>query len=102
MDRMTVLKIKDSVDLFLSNDRYLMVYYMNSRQRKSFRVNEEMIYLLETIDGVTNVEDICEVMKISCNTEPSMVEDVLCMLQKNRIVTEIVREQTLLSSELME
>ena len=102
MNRMTVLKIKDSVDLFLSNDRYLMVYYMNSRQRKSFRVNEEMIHLLENIDGVKNVEDICKIMKDSWNTEPPYVEDVLRMLQENRIVTEVVREQTLLSPDLME
>ena len=49
MTRKTIFKIKDSVDLFLSNNRYLMVYYMNSRQRKSFRVNDEMIHLLENI-----------------------------------------------------
>ena len=102
MDRTTVLKIKDSVDLFLSNDRYLMVYYMNSRQRKSFRINDEMVHLLETIDGVKNLEDICEVMKSSWSVDPSYVEDVLGMLQENRIVTEIVREQTLLSPDRME
>ena len=102
MNRMSVLKIKDSVDLFLSNDRYLMVYYMNSRQRKSFRVNEEMIHLLETIDGVKNIKNICEVMESRWNIEPSYVEDVLNMLQKNRIITEIVSEQTLLSPDLME
>lgn len=46
MNKKTVVKIKDSVDIFLSNECYLMVYYMNSRQRKSFRVNKEMIHLL--------------------------------------------------------
>lgn len=102
MDRTKILKVRDSVDLFLSNDKYLMVYYMNSRQRKSFRINDEMIHLLETIDGLKNVEEISEVMKKNWNVESSHVEDVLCILQKNRIVTEVVREQSLLSPDLME
>ena len=29
-----IYKVKDSVDLFLSNESYLMAYYMNTRQRK--------------------------------------------------------------------
>ena len=33
-----IYKIKDSVDLFLSDEKYLMAYYMNTRQRKSFSV----------------------------------------------------------------
>jgi len=46
-----IYKIKDSVDLFLSDDRYLMVYFINTRLRKSFKVNEWTVHLLETIDG---------------------------------------------------
>ena len=45
----TVFKIKDSVDLFLSDNTFLTAYYMNSRRRKSFRINEEMVHLLEQI-----------------------------------------------------
>lgn len=102
MDGKTVLKIKDSVDLFLSNDRYLMVYYMNSRQRKSFRINEEMIHLLESIDGVKSIDDINTVMEKEWNVNPKFVEEALDMLQKNRIVTAVVKNQSLLSPELME
>lgn len=102
MDGKTVLKIKDSVDLFLSNDRYLIVYYMNSRQRKSFRINEEMIQLLESIDGVKSIDDINTVMEKEWNVNSKFVEEVLDMLQKNRIVTEVVKNQSLLSPELME
>ena len=63
----TVFKIKDSVDLFLSNGRYLMVYYMNSRQRKSFRVNDEMIHLLENIDGQNDYNKLVSIMRNELN-----------------------------------
>ena len=46
MNSRTIFKIKDSVDLFLSNEKYIIVYFMNSRQRKSFRVNDDMIQLV--------------------------------------------------------
>lgn len=51
MNSRTIFKIKDSVDLFLSNEKYIIVYFMNSRQRKSFRVNDDMLRLFELIDG---------------------------------------------------
>ena len=55
MDKKAIIKIKDSIDLFLSNEHFLMVYYMNSRQRKSFRINEETVKLIEKIDGKKNI-----------------------------------------------
>ena len=39
-----IYKIKDSVDLFLSNESYILAYFMNTRQRKSFKVNKETIH----------------------------------------------------------
>ena len=53
MNDTQIYKIKDSVDLFLSGGKYLTIYFMNSRQRKSFKVNDEMISLLESIDGTS-------------------------------------------------
>ena len=47
----TVFKVRDSVDLFLTDGTYLLAYYMNSRKRRTFRVNEETVALLERIDG---------------------------------------------------
>ena len=38
-----IYKIKDSVDLFLSNESYILAYFMNTRQKKCFKVNEETI-----------------------------------------------------------
>ena len=53
-----IYKIKDSVDLFLSNESYILAYFMNTRQRKSFRVNKEAVHLLECIDGTRNLVQV--------------------------------------------
>ena len=58
-----IYKIKDSVDLFLSNESYILAYFMNTRQRKSFRVNKEAVHLLECIDGTRNLAEIKEIIK---------------------------------------
>lgn len=89
-----IYKIKDSVDLFLSNDSYIMAYYMNTRQRKSFKVNEETIHLLETIDGEKKLGDIKDVMLSKYNANPLLVEHVIEAMLKNRIITEIVSNST--------
>ena len=85
----TVFKIKDSVDLFLSNGRYLMVYYMNTRQRKSFRVNEEMIHLLENIDGINDYEKLIDIMQEKWDVSPEDTAQILDLLLQNRIITEV-------------
>ena len=99
MNKEVKLKIKDSVDLFLSNERYLMVYYMNSRQRKSFRVNDEMIHLLQNIDGTRTVEDLLHIMQIDYNVDPEYTLQVLELMQSNRIITEVVENQCILPAE---
>ena len=101
MTEKTVFKIKDSVDLFLSNGRYLMVYYMNSRQRKSFRVNDEMIHLLENIDGQNDYNKLVSIMRDECDVPSENTTQILELLQQNRIITEAVESQTILSAELV-
>jgi len=102
MSGKTVFKIKDSVDLFLSNGRYLMVYYMNSRQRKSFRVNNEMIHLLENIDGINHYDELIDIMKEKWDVSPEQTAQIIDLLQQNRIITEVIESQSILSAELME
>lgn len=89
-----IYKIKDSVDLFLSNDSYIMAYYMNTRQRKSFKVNTETVHLLETIDGEKNLYSIKNEMLEKYNVNPMFVEQVINLMLKNRIITETVRNNT--------
>ena len=38
MENTAIYKIKDSVDLFLSNETFIMAYYMNTRQRIILRL----------------------------------------------------------------
>lgn len=101
MNKKTVVKIKDSVDIFLSNERYLMVYYMNSRQRKSFRVNAEMVHLLETIDGEKTAAEIASIMAEKWGVDSECTSQIMDMLQENRIITEVIAQQDMLSEELI-
>lgn len=94
MNDNTVYKIKDSVDLFLSNDSYIMAYFMNTRQRKSFKVNDETIHLLETIDGEKKLSEIKNIMLSKYDVNPLFVEQVINTMLKNHIITEIVSNNT--------
>lgn len=91
MDDNVTYKIKDSVDLFLSNEIFIMAYYMNTRQRKSFKVNEETIYLLECIDGEKTLQEIKEYMLENYMVPHSFVETVIQSMIKNHIVTAVVK-----------
>lgn len=102
MTRKTIFKIKDSVDLFLSNGKYLMVYYMNTRQRKCFRVNDEMIHLLENIDAQNDYDDLISIMQKRWEVSPSNTDQALSVLHQNRIITEVVEDQSILSEELVD
>lgn len=98
MNNNTIFKIIDSVDLFLSNERYLMVYYMNSRQRKSFKVNEYMIYLLELIDGIKPLSQLKDLMSSAYSISEDEVEAVIESMVENHILTE-VKQINILSGE---
>lgn len=89
MDDSLVFKIKDSVDLFLSDNKYVMVYYMNTRQRKSFRVNDGLINLLENIDGERSLKELKDIMRLYYNVSNEDVETVIAMMLDSRIVTEV-------------
>lgn len=101
MNGKTAIKIKDSVDLFLSNDKYLMVYYMNTRQRKSFLINEEMKHLLELIDGKRSLDNLIDIMQKDWDISPEYTTQALDKLLQNRIVTEIADNQNLLPADLI-
>ena len=85
-----IYKIKDSVDLFLSDNSFLTAYFMNSRRRKSFRINEEMIHLLEQIDGTHTKEQIYDIMESQFDVSKESVDKALSMLMTNKIITELI------------
>ena len=84
-----IYKIKDSVDLFLSNESYILAYFMNTRQRKSFKVNEETVHLLECIDGVKRLIEIKKIMSKKYNIVPEYVVNVIDAMVNAHIITEI-------------
>ena len=53
-----IYKIKESIDVYLVDDEYILFYFMNTRTRKKYRVNGPVIHLLEEIDGEHTAEEI--------------------------------------------
>lgn len=98
LDKNSAYKIKDSVDLFLSNNSYIMAYYMNTRRRKSFKVNEDAVHLIEEIDGNKKLSELCDVMK-SYHISPKNVEKAIEYMVKNHIVTEVAENESNLTGE---
>lgn len=94
-----IYKIKDSVDLFLSNESYIMAYFMNTRQRKSFKVNKETVHLLECIDGTKNLTEIKEIMLKKYSIVPEYVNKVVELMVNARIITETNKNYNILSED---
>ena len=53
-----IYKIKDSVDVYLVDDEFILFYFMNTRTRKRFRINDTVINLIEEIDGKRTAEEL--------------------------------------------
>lgn len=94
-----IYKIKDSVDLFLSNENYILAYFMNTRQRKSFRVNKEAVHLLECIDGTRNLAEIKEIMQNRYNIVSEYVNNVIKTMENAHIITKINKNHNILSKD---
>lgn len=58
MEWTKIYKIKDSVDIYLVDDMYILAYFMNTRIRKKFRVNNAVVDLIQEIDGEKNAEEL--------------------------------------------
>lgn len=101
MNSTTIFKIKDSVDLFLSNEKYIMAYFMNSRKRKSFRVNSYMLRLLELIDGENDVQALQDKMHNRFDITPENTVEILVTLLNSRIITEVVEKQDILPDDVI-
>lgn len=84
-----VIKVKDSVDLFLTDDAYVTAYYMNSRKRRTFRVNPETVCLLEHIDSRRTVAELRSLMLDEYGASAESTERTLETLRACRIITEV-------------
>ena len=94
-----IYKIKDSVDIFLSNENYILAYFMNTRQRKSFRVNKESVHLLECIDGTRNLAEIKEIMQNRYNIVSEYVNNTIKTMESAHIITKANKNHNILSKD---
>ncbi len=92
-----IYKVKDSVDLFLTDEKILTAYFMNSRQRKNFKVNNVFIKLIENIDGKTTLIELKSFMKTEYNITGEEVENIIDMMIANRIITEVNTAKAILN-----
>lgn len=94
-----IYKIKESVDLFLTDNKYIMAYFINTRKRKNFSVNEEMIHLLENIDGEKSIEDLFRIMNLKYKINKESLIKVIETLNKNKIITKVLNKNDILCEE---
>lgn len=92
-----IFKIKDSVDLFLSDEKFIVAYYMNSRQKKTFKVNNALIKLLENLDGKKTVDEIKMSFTDLDDVDITSIEDALNSLESAHIVTEVYKGEEILT-----
>ncbi len=100
MNNNEVIKIIDSVDLFVSNEKYLVASFMNTRKRKSFKINSYVINLLQKIDGEKSIGQIKEEMRAEFDVEPLDVEEVIQLLINAHIVTYKLKNNILDNDEI--
>lgn len=93
-----VYKIKDSVDLYLTDDSLLTAYFMNTRQQKKFQVSHAMIKLIELIDGEKNVDEISNEMKIVGDFGFTEIQQILKSLEQQKIIIQ-KKEQDILEKQ---
>lgn len=94
-----IYKIKDSVDLYLTDGKYLTSYFMNTRKRQTFKINSAMIKLIELIDGKNTLNCICEIMKNKYDIKSETVIRIVEMLYNKKIITEITIDNQIINEE---
>ena len=87
MNEKVIYKIKDSIDLFITDEKFLTVYFMNTRIRKSFKINSYMINLLECLDGRKTLGELERIMFEKYMVKQEVTEYIISLLLKNRIIT---------------
>ena len=102
LDCNNVYKVKDSVDIFLVDGKILSAYFMNSRTRKTFRVNDVMIEIIESIDGEKTVEELLDVIRLKYNISYEQLENIILDLLKSKIITLSMAKNDILESEIQD
>lgn len=96
-----VYKIKDSIDIYLVDNEYIMIYFMNTRQRKKYRVNQAVIKLFEEIDGKKTLSEIYESFSENETIEKELVEKFFEKMLEDKIISKKLDEHILSEEYLM-
>lgn len=85
------------MDLFTQSDSRLIVYYMNTRQKKIFKVSSKTIKLLSLINGQRTFGEIKHRAIKQLNVSATTTTKFIHSLYQNRILTIKIMEQDILS-----
>ncbi len=96
IDPHKIYKIKDSIDVYLEDDEYIVCYFVNTRIRKRFKIGTAVVDLFSLIDGENTPEDIyLQIVKKYPEIERGFCFDVLNKLLNGRIICERLSEHVL-------
>lgn len=96
-----VYKIKDSVDIYLIDESFILAYFMNTRKQKKFKITKEMITLFELIDGEKSVKDIyCALIDIYKYVAEEEFKNIFSKIIKTNIITKIIVNHILCNNDL--
>ena len=95
MDINKIYKIRDGVDLYLNNNELLTIYFMNTRLRKQFKVSNNIIHIIESIDGKTTVENIHKKLEkyVFSMVNIEIIVSIIEKLEKLNVLVECNEEE---------
>lgn len=100
MEWNSVYKIKDSIDVYLVDDKYVLFFFMNTRARKKFAVNQTVIALIEEIDGERTAEELYESFSSKYGISREDFALFMDKLLSVRVLTEKLSRHVLSDSDL--
>lgn len=94
-----LLKIKDSVDLYLVDDELLSIYFFSTRKELRYKVNEVILQMIKKLDGKNSVEKIVnDIVSEYGNYDKDALYNVIKQLYDKNVLTEVC-QQNILSKE---
>ncbi|SDK23929.1 HesA/MoeB/ThiF family protein [Natronincola ferrireducens] len=76
-----IYKIRNGVDIYLTNDELITFYFMSTRLRKQFRVSNLIVRLIELIDGDKNIKDIHKLLEKEFGKEIN-IDELVSIIEK--------------------
>jgi len=91
----SVYKIKDSVDIYLVDNEFLMIYFMNTRKRMQFKINQNVVLIIENLDGEKSADEIFSFVSGKIEISKDEFESFIDKLVEIKVICEKISEHIL-------